>query len=281
MNRAARFANLNETLRYFSNQKKSYSPSNIKQGYRIKWPNNVSLHFCYCWWLRQWSIIQFPSTPPHFNVVCFTMVFRVKINQVSSLSDEFFKSWFLVHKIRLRKQYSAATAICAAWRTLKSFTLGIETRCWPKSTLSYDLFHPFEPAAFFVIRAAHRTVLRLRPYKLRPYLYKISRYLYRKVIFKNLDGTVRVKKWVYGCIYGFCADIGNIKFSNPLNREIWCLNHDYYHIWSILMIGAHKYGKNFTNSLFYLHEKVVFMCILPDFGVKIGSQSLANNLISL
>ena len=53
--------------------------------------------------------------------------------------------------------------------------------------------------------AAHRTVLRLRPYNLRPYFYKISRYPYRKVIFKKPDGTVRVKKRVYGRIYGFFA----------------------------------------------------------------------------
>ena len=54
-----------------------------------------------------------------------------------------------------------------------------------------------------VPRAAHRTVLRLRPYILRPYFYKISCYPYRKVILKKLDGTVRVKKRVYGRIYGF------------------------------------------------------------------------------
>ena len=47
-------------------------------------------------------------------------------------------------------------------------------------------------------RAAHRTVLRIRPY-----FYKFSCYPYRKVILKKLDGTVRVKKRVYGRIYGF------------------------------------------------------------------------------
>ena len=52
-------------------------------------------------------------------------------------------------------------------------------------------------------RAAHRTVLRIRPYILRPYFYKFSCYPYRKVILKKLDGTVRVKKQVYGRIYGF------------------------------------------------------------------------------
>jgi hypothetical protein len=52
-------------------------------------------------------------------------------------------------------------------------------------------------------RAAHRTVLRLRPYNLRPFLYIFPRYLYRKVILKILDGTVRVKKRVYNRIYGF------------------------------------------------------------------------------
>ena len=52
-------------------------------------------------------------------------------------------------------------------------------------------------------RAAHRTVLRLRPYNIRPFLYKICRYPYCKVKLKKLDGTVRVKKRVYGRIYGF------------------------------------------------------------------------------
>ena len=52
-------------------------------------------------------------------------------------------------------------------------------------------------------RAAHRTVLRLRPYNIRPYLYNICRYPYRKVKLKKLDGTVRVKKRVYGRKYGF------------------------------------------------------------------------------
>ena len=52
-------------------------------------------------------------------------------------------------------------------------------------------------------RAAHRTVLRIWPYILRPYFYKFSCYPYRKVILKKLDGTVRVKKRVYGRIYGF------------------------------------------------------------------------------
>ena len=37
----------------------------------------------------------------------------------------------------------------------------------------------------------------------------------------------------------------------------------------------------FTDRLFYLREKVVFMCILPNFGAKIGSQSLATEFISL
>ena len=41
---------------------------------------------------------------------------------------------------------------------------------------------------------------------------------------------------------------------------------------SHLMIGAYKYGSNFTNRLFYLHEKVVFMCILPNFGAKLAVQ---------
>ena len=45
--------------------------------------------------------------------------------------------------------------------------------------------------------------------------------------------------------------------------------------------SAHKYGNNFTNGLFYSREKVVFRCILPNFGAKIGSQSLATKFISL
>ena len=51
-------------------------------------------------------------------------------------------------------------------------------------------------------RAAHRTVLRLRPY-----FYKISCYPYRKVILKKLDGTVRVKKRVYTFC---CAEISKV-----------------------------------------------------------------------
>ena len=56
-------------------------------------------------------------------------------------------------------------------------------------------------------RAAHRTVLRLRPYNLRPYFYKISRYPYRKVIFKKPDGTVWVKNGFTAVYTVFCADI--------------------------------------------------------------------------
>jgi hypothetical protein len=37
----------------------------------------------------------------------------------------------------------------------------------------------------------------------------------------------------------------------------------------------------FTDRLFYLREKVVSMCILPNLGTKIGSQSLATKFISL
>ena len=50
----------------------------------------------------------------------------------------------------------------------------------------------------FLIRAAHRTVLRLQPH-----FYEFSCYPYCKVVLKKLDGTVRVKKRVYGHIYGF------------------------------------------------------------------------------
>ena len=66
-------------------------------------------------------------------------------------------------------------------------------------------------SAVLSTRAAHRTVLRLRPYNLRPYFYKISRDPYRKVIFKKPDGTVRVKKRVYGRIYGFLSRHSKIK----------------------------------------------------------------------
>ena len=86
-------------------------------------------------------------------------------------------------------------------------------------------------------RAAHRTVLRLRPYNLRPYFYKISRDPYRKVIFKKPDGTVRVKKRVYGRIYGFLPSIlrpsirksggSTVRVFYPYNRTVQTVIYGY------------------------------------------------------